>query len=141
MTTDAVLQRLEESDEGTFGHLVAARLVLFSGELPWRANAPSISCVPPGVYQALFTQSPRYGRALYLVTPVIRRSGIRIHPANVMGDLVKGFKSQLNGCIALGEKLGWLDKQKAVLMSVPAVRRLEEYFEGKQFQLEIRPCF
>jgi hypothetical protein len=55
-----------------------------------------------------------------------------------MGDSSKGFHCQLNGCIALGEKLGWLEGQKAVLLSAPAVRRLESFFGGRPFQLEIR---
>jgi hypothetical protein len=54
-----------------------------------------------------------------------------------MGDLEKGFRSQLNGCIALGERLGWIEGQKAVLVSVSAVRRLEELMGGKPFLLEI----
>ena len=55
-----------------------------------------------------------------------------------MGDSKKGFRSQLHGCIALGERLGWIAGQKAVLLSQPAVRRLEAYFKGKPFMLEIR---
>lgn len=74
---------------------------------------------------------------MYLVGPVDRRTGIRIHAANLMGDAKKGYKCQLNGCIALGEKLGWIGKQKAVLVSRPAIRRLEKLTEGKPFQLEI----
>lgn len=97
-----------------------------------------MSCVPAGTYRCIFTNSPRFGRCLYLVGPVLARSGIRIHPANLMGDSSKGFHCQLNGCIALGEKLGWMDGQKAVLLSVPAVRELEEHFNGRAFTLEIR---
>lgn len=55
-----------------------------------------------------------------------------------MGDTALGFKSQLNGCIALGERLGYIDGQKALLLSAPAMRRLDEYFKGKTFILEIR---
>lgn len=54
-----------------------------------------------------------------------------------MGDKPPYLK-QLNGCIALGERLGHIDGQKAVLLSAPAVRRLEEHFAGKPFTLEIR---
>lgn len=55
-----------------------------------------------------------------------------------MGDAGKGLKCQLNGCIAIGERLGWIAGQKAVLLSAPAVRRLEEAFGGRPFSLEIR---
>ena len=138
-TPNAILTRLESTDEGTFGQFVAGRLGLFSGELPDRGNAPSISRIdPPGVYTAGFTWSPRFARCLYLIGPVPGRSGIRMHPANLMGDASKGFRSQLNGCIALGERLGWMDRQKCLLLSAPAVRRVEAYFGGRPFTLEIR---
>lgn len=136
--SDAILQRSESGDQGTFGRFLARGLALFSGELPWRGNAPSVSCVPAGTYRCVLTYSPRFGRALYLVAPVPARAGIRVHAANLMGDAALGFKCQLNGCIALGERLGWMDGQKAVLLSQPALRRLESFFGGRSFQLEIR---
>lgn len=141
---DVVLSRLDFSDQGVFGRLAAGALSLYTGELPWRENASSISCVPPGPgsapvqYWARLTYSPRFGRALYLLAPTDPRVAIRIHPANLMGDTAKGFRSQLNGCVALGERLGWMDGQKAILISQPAVRRLESFFDGRPFRLEIR---
>lgn len=129
LTTDATLQRLETGPEGTFGRFLAGPLNLWSLELPWRENKPSVSSIPPGLYRCIFTHSPRFKRALYLVGPVPARSGIRIHPANLA--------RQLNGCVALGEKLGWMDGQKAVLLSAPAVRRVEEYFGGQPFTMEV----
>lgn len=135
---DATLTRLAQSSQGTFGRFVAKNLALYSGELPWRDNASSISCIPPGTYTAQVTWSPRFGRGLYLLGDTRPRVGIRIHPANLMGDTSKGFKCQLNGCIALGERLGWIDGQQAVLLSAPAVRRVEQCFGGNTFTLEIR---
>ena len=55
-----------------------------------------------------------------------------------MGDAAKGFRAQLNGCISVGERLGWIDGQKALILSAPAIRRLEAHFAGKPFTLEIR---
>ena len=136
--SDATLTRLESSAEGTFGRFVAGGLGLVSGELPWRENASSISCIPTGTYRCIFTPSARFGRNLYLVDSVPSRAGIRFHPANLAGDSSKGFRCQLNGCIALGEKLGWIDGQKAVLLSAPAIRRFEDFFAGRTFTLEIR---
>lgn len=135
---DAVLTRFESSDQGTFGRISVASLALFTGELPWRDNASSISCVPSGSYRAILTYSPRFGRALYLLDRVPNRSGIRIHPANFMGDSAKGWRCQLNGCIALGERLGWMDGQKSVMLSSPAVRRLGAACGGAAFRLNIR---
>jgi len=74
---------------------------------------------------------------MYLVSEVPGRSGIRIHPANLMGDRSKGYKSHLYGCIALGKKLGAIKDQKAVLISRPAVRLLEDTMKRQAFKLEI----
>lgn len=134
----AVLQRMESSDEGTFGVLTFGTLVLFTGELPWRDNDNNFSCIPAGKYKCILTMSPRFKRKLYLVGPVDDRFGIRIHPANFVGDVKKGFVSQMHGCISLGEKLGWIKKQKAVLLSQPAVRRLMTATKSEAFELEVK---
>lgn len=131
------LERLESTDQGTFGRIFFGHNWLYTGELPDRDNQVNISCIPKGDYQVLWTYSPAFKRMMYLVTDVDGRSGIRIHPANLMGDTSKGFKSHLYGCIALGEKRGWLGGQKAVLLSRPAVRMFEDVLERQPFELEI----
>jgi len=73
---------------------------------------------------------------MFLIHEAEGRSGIRIHPANLVGDKPKWIR-QLEGCICLGEKLGWIGGQKAVLISRPAVRKFEEYMGGEKFNLEI----
>jgi len=130
------IERLDTSDQGTFGRLTAGGLTLFTGELPDRNNAPNVSCIPAGNYQCLWTFSPTFKRFMYAVVPVTGRSGIRVHPANYMGENPP-WRKQLHGCIALGEKLGWMDKQKAVLLSAPAVTKLENTLERQPFTLEI----
>ena len=131
------LERFDRSDQGTFGRLTAGSLSLYSGELPWRDNRPNVSCVPPGTYRVAWTYSDRFRRWMYLLLGTNPRAGIRKHAANLMGDDRMGYRRQLNGCIALGEKLGWMDGQKALLLSAPAVRRFEEHMGRKPFLLEI----
>lgn len=74
---------------------------------------------------------------MYLLLGTDPRTGIRKHPANLMGDDSMGYRRQLNGCIALGERLGWIEKQKALLVSAPAVSRFERHMGRKDFTLEI----
>lgn len=124
------LERYESSPSGTFGRLLLKENTLYTVEREWLGNQPNISCIPDGTYTAIISYSPRFGRGLYLLSPVPDRSGIRIHPANLA--------RQLNGCVALGEKLGWMDGVKAVLLSVSAVRKLEEEMGRKPFNLEIK---
>lgn len=132
------LERLEATAHGTFGRLYLPDCTLFTGELPWRDNKPNISCIPKGVYDVVWSMSPRFRKMLYLVTAVPNRTGIRFHAANLMGDVTKGLRAQLNGCIALGEKLGSIENQKALLVSAPAMRRFETMLAGRPFKLEIR---
>ena len=136
----ATLYRLDSSDQGTFGVLVIKKsnTWFFTGELPWRGNKSNISCIPKGAYRVVWTRSPRFKRCMYLVAKVKNRLGIRVHSANFVGDRKKGFRRQLAGCITLGEKLGWLGGQKAVLISRPAVRKFEALANGEPFEIDIR---
>lgn len=133
-----VLTRHESTDQGTFGMIDLPGLWLFTGELPWRNNESNFSCLPPSVYLCDWTYSPTFKRFMYLLRGTDPRAGIRAHSANFMGDSRKGLLCQLNGCIALGEKLGRMEGQKALLLSAPAVRRFEAAMNYKQFVLEIR---
>lgn len=138
MMETVILKRFDQGDQGTFGLLVTPRgFMCFTGELPDRNNLPSISRIPPGTYHVEATWSPRFKRKMYLVFEVPRRSGIRKHAANFMGDKSKNYRCQLNGCIALGEKLGVMGGQKALLVSAPALRRFEQHMSLQPFTLQI----
>lgn len=136
-----ILERFETSDQGTFGKIRVGGEIFYTLELPWRDNANNTSCIPCGVYECRFTLSVRFGRRMYLVDNVNKRTGIRIHSANLAGDKSIGYRSQLNGCIALGEKVGTLEGQKCILLSKPAVRRFEELMNGQNFVLEVMNGF
>jgi hypothetical protein len=115
------LLRLETSDQGTFGKLVLPEFTLFTGELPWRDNKNNLSCIPVGLYEVRLTYSPIFKRKLYLVDPVEKRYGIRIHPANFMGAPPK-LKCQLNGCISSVKKLdGWMVRRPFWFQLLPSV--------------------
>lgn len=132
------LQRLETSDQGTFGVIDIGGVKLFTGELPWREDENDLSCIPAGIYTCVMTYSPHFKRKLYAVTGDVKRSGVRIHGANLCGDRKKGYVSQLLGCIALGEKRGYIGKQKALLVSQTALRKFQKLMNGEPFILEVR---
>jgi hypothetical protein len=140
-----ILERFETSDQGTFGKIRIHDKIFYTLELPWRDNANDISCIPAGVYHCSFTMSARFKKKMYLIENVNNRSGIRIHSSNVAGDKTLGYKCQLNGCIALGEKIGYLEilkdglreKQKSILISKPAVSKFEILMRGQPFILEV----
>lgn len=129
-----ILQRFTSTDQGTFGKLNH----WYTLELPWRNNAPSISCIPAGTYPVTWTWSPRLRKQTYRLLNVSGRSGILIHSSNFAGDTSLGFIAQLLGCISLGEKIGKMDGQMALLVSRPAVRAFEDLMRRNPFTLEIR---
>ncbi len=144
MRPDVVIHRFDHGLQGSFGQLWTPGLGLFSGELPWLENRSNVSCLPPApgaepvLYRCAWTYSPRFRRMMYLLLGTEPRSGIRKHVANLMGAIGAGYKAQLNGCIALGERLGYLAGQKALLVSAPAMRRFESHMGHRPFLLEIR---
>lgn len=139
MIPRATIRRQLSTDHGTFGRLSVEghAFTAYTGELPWRDNRKGASCIPSGIYRCVWAQSPRLKRATYRVLDVPGRSGVLIHPANLFGDRELGLNAQVQGCIALGERIGWMDGQRAILRSMPSVRNFETLMGGKPFDLEI----
>lgn len=131
----AVLVRGGSDDEGTPGWLVVAGATWRTLELPWLDNARKRSCIPAGLYRCALVRSPRFGLC-YHVQDVPGRSAILIHAGNWAGR-IPSRRTHVQGCILLGERLGVLAGQRAVLVSRPAVRRLAQCLAGQPFDLEI----
>ncbi len=143
MNADALIVRGPSTPHGVFGLLRAGTFAAYTGELPWRENRRMVSCIAPApgescAFDVIWAPSPRFRRDTYRLVGVPMRSGVLKHPANLMGDALQGFIAQLNGCIALGERLGAIASQRALLLSLPAMRRFETYMGRKPFRLEIR---
>lgn len=132
-----ILTRLDQSDQGTFGRIYYKGFTRFTGELPDRNNQSNISCIPCGLYMVKWTLSPHFRKYTYEVLNVPGRGGIRMHSANLMGDSTLGYKVQLLGCISLGEKIGYIAKQKAILISRPAITHFEQVMAKQPFLLKI----
>ena len=86
----------------------------------------------------MWAWSPKLRKYTYRLVGVEGRLGILIHSSNLVGDRNLGYKAQLLGCISLGERLGLINGQKALLLSRPAVRRFEDLMVRQPFILEIR---
>lgn len=135
----ATLIRVSHSDQGSIGvMLTPLGWRSYSIELPWRDNARNVSRIPAGRYAVQWTFSPRFRREMYVLDGVPGRSGIRIHSGNLAGDTALGWRSHFAGCIGLGQRVGRLRGQRAVLTSAPTVIAFEDHMERQSFDLEIR---
>ena len=130
------LFRIRRSDHGTEGVLALGDFRCFTLELPWHGNKRNLSCIPTGEYIVSIRISPKYGR-IYWVMEVDDRSYILIHSGNWAGDSEKGLATHTSGCILLGEKRGYLNGQRAVLLSRKAIRRFMTKLNGMDFKLNI----
>lgn len=123
--------------QGTLGVLVAPnKKWWYSLELPWLANKQGISCIPIGTYKVLWTKSPRFGKYTYEIINVPGRGGIRMHSGTWAGVKPK-YKSHSLGCPLIGNKVGQVSGQLAVLNSRISVAQFEREMEKKSFILEI----
>jgi hypothetical protein len=79
--------------------------ILFSSmslERGWRNNEKRVSCIPKGEYKCVLEWSNRFKSDLWEIKGVENRSECKFHSAN--------YWYQLNGCIALGQKLKDINK-------------------------------
>lgn len=130
------------SEQGTRGRLLTDRGQWFTIELPWRENLSKISCIPAGRYHCVSELHPKLGR-VYRLASVPGRAGILIHTGNWAGDVSKGWKSNVEGCILIGKQRGRLldvtkkQYQEAVLLSQRALTEFGAAFAWAPFELEV----
>jgi len=133
----AILLRYSSDDQGTLGILATEDFFCYTLELPWRDNLPNVSCVPVGEYEVELRRSPKFGN-VYWIKNIPGRSFILQHSGNLAGDKDKGYLTQTYGCQLLGQRIGFLEGQKAVLNSRLTVKRFIEYMKGENYKLQIR---
>ena len=144
-----VIDRDPSTDQGTPGLAElynSAGIVLWTGnslELPWRDNAPDVSCIPSGVYLAKYLWSDKFQRKVYVLQNVPGRTACELHLGNWAGDKSKGYRSDVEGCTIFGTKLGYLTPpglapQLAVLASSQAYEDLTTATGGGDIEVEYR---
>lgn len=128
------IRRLRYTDAGTFGTMTVERdgkrITLATGELPWRNNRNRISCIPQGQYEAVFAHSPSRKRMLWRLLDVPGRTGILIHNGNWSGDVSLGMRTDVLGCVLVGERHGEVKDQPAVINSRAALDRMHKFLDG-----------
>jgi hypothetical protein len=142
----ANLIRKSSDEQGTFGEITFMDKKLYTLELPWKNNEPSMSCIPEGIYPVEWVLSNRWKRNVYQLKKTEPRIAIQIHPGNFAGDTTKDYQSNVEGCILLGHSVGELQNkaghmQKAILDSKSAVAVFEQAMNHDEFTLTIQSAF
>lgn len=133
----AELVRFRTSRNGTVGRLYFdGGFKCFTMEPPWIHNLRSVSCIPKGIYRVTLIESPKYG-AVYEVHNVPGRTSILIHSGNYGGHEEYGLKTDTDGCILPGDKVGFMNDQEVVTNSRDTLKALMEHTGAKRFELTV----
>jgi hypothetical protein len=134
----AILQREKSADGGTFGKLTLPDGTSYNTlELAWRNNESGKSCIPPGTYKVQTRNSPKFGPGVYEVMNVPGRSAILIHSGNYAGNVDKGQKSNVQGCIMLGFSRSVQSGQPMINESKAAMQSFMDKMGGRPFTLTV----
>ena len=117
----------------TIGEMDVRGISFWTIERGWHGNTPSISCVPTGTYvlkRDVWYRGDRDDLATFGLETVTGRSRILIHPAN--------NADELEGCIGVGDSVGWMRGKLAVLNSVAAHERFMRIMQDVAVSEQIR---
>jgi len=136
------LIRDENGNDGCFGTLTNADTghKWQTAELSWLDNEQNISCIPPGIYDVVWSLHPKHGWC-YEVQNVPGRTAILIHPGNWAGSQKLGERSDFLGCIGLGKVRlrtsppGTNYLQESILHSKDAVAEFVAEMKEQPFKL------
>lgn len=151
----ALLVRFKTGDEGTKGNMIVGSEPAFAvGELPSRdidhdGKSDNVySDILPGKHLVKLVKSKKRSLKagkdvfVYELQNTDNRIAVQIHSGNFFGDTKKGFDSDIEGCLLLGEYHGKLKnkkgiEQEAILNSKPAMDKFMALMGGEDFELEI----
>ena len=127
----------EYSKNGTEGVLHFGEVKICDTlELHEEDNKPRESHIPTGEYLCKIVQSPKFGK-VYQVCDVPNRGNILIHAGNYAGETELGLRSDILGCILLGNGYGLLNYQRCILQSRATLKLFMESMNGLPFKLKI----
>lgn len=126
------LRRMQSSPEGTFSKVfVDGKFLCWAGELPKDKS------LPKGEYEANLKKNKKY-KLYYEVKINDVKAPLPIHVANFCGDASRGWHTNIDCGMILGDKMGYLGNQKCVLRSKEAVDRFKLLVGEKQIKLLVK---
>lgn len=137
------LTRQESTAQGTLGLLIVElpSVFFYTGELPDKNDQVDVSCIPLGQYTCRIVANDHmtelFGRDMYQILDVPGRTDCFIHAGNYFGDVSKGYRSDVEGCILLGMHAGKFGRQQVVTDSRSAIQKFMDLMGGEDFILNI----
>ncbi len=126
--THLYLNRFAQSDSGTFGVITLDnKPIAVTCEDPWKDNKTGESCIPEGTYKCVPHSGEKY-KNVWRLENVPNRTAILIHNGNTIKDT--------QGCILVGEKLGYVVGRPAILNSKRKLTELQATLP-KEFMITI----
>lgn len=128
---EITLQRFDYTPQQTVGILRVATFQFYTLELGWHNNEKQKSCIPPGRYEVVKRNSPKYNNHFHILN-VPNRDYILIHHGNFYTDIL--------GCILAGTGLTDIngDGLRDVTSSRIAIKELYKLLP-ERFTLNILP--
>ena len=120
----------KDADTPTYGVLLNEGIPFaLTLEDPWLGNMPNVSCIPPGRYQAIRHNSPRFGEVFW-IQDVPGRSEILFHRGNRAEDT--------HGCVLVGESFNHVLGEPGITGSKEGFAEFLRILEGRnEFTIEI----
>ncbi len=123
------LVRMETSEEGTFGIMkIDKKIFCITLEPPNKQNLSNISSIPTGQYIIKPYSSAKFPE-VYQVIDVPERTNVLFHKGNTVGHTA--------GCIILGQTVGKLKGDRAILNSGATFGRFKDLLKGNTHHLTI----
>lgn len=127
------LIRLEETEQGTIGILKINKVVFcFTLEPPDLENRVNQSSIPAQQYLVKPYSSPKYPD-VYEITNVPDRTYVLFHSGNVVNNTA--------GCILLGESVGKLQGDRAILNSGKTFDKFRNILRNENHHLTISEVY
>jgi hypothetical protein len=126
----AILLRQKSSKEQTLGDIICVNngdiFMCKSLELSTEPNAVGDTCIPTGVYNVVWTLSPKFKKFTYELQSM---PSYRIHSGN--------YYTNTEGCILLGNAFADINKDGIldVVNSMVTIKQFEDFFDRKSFTL------
>lgn len=110
-----LVERFAYTPMGAFGIATLDDFSCYTLEDPWKMNQRGVSCIPVGVYDLKWGVYNKGGYPAFEILDVPDRTYIKIHKGNT--------HLNVEGCIVLGEKLGYIGGNWAITHSTKAFNR------------------